>query len=276
MQDNMKKILFPTDFSPAAANAFRYAHALAGALEARVDLIHIFHLPIGDASNIPPEYIQNMLDEAEAEAQEHLKEFAHPFIGKPTCGELQPVYGLFTAVEIIEVARQNEYDLIVMGTKGQRGALEKFLGSVTTDVMMKAPCPVLAIPAEAVFQPIGHIAYATAFEPSDKHVVEQLMELAGRLGAQVHFVNVNTHTDKQFIQDVKMDKDYPYNFTDFSVVHNPSVQDGLDDYLQKRPSDCLALFVPHRRLWERLFHSSFTKRMIFHTRLPLLVFRERA
>ena len=66
MKIDMKKILFPTDFSPAAANAFLYAHTLAEALGARIDLINIFHLPIGDASNIPPEYIQKMLDEAEA------------------------------------------------------------------------------------------------------------------------------------------------------------------------------------------------------------------
>lgn len=275
MNPDMKKILFPTDFSPAAANAFLYAHALAEHLEARIDVINIFHLPIGDASNIPPEYIQKMLDEAEAEALEKLKEFAAPCLGKPSCGELKPVYGLFTAVEIVDVAKQNDYDLVVMGTKGERSALEKFLGSVTTDVMMKASCPVLAIPSEATFHPISHIAYATAFEPSDEHAVERLMDMAGRLAAQVHFVNVNTQTEERYIQDVEMVKDFPFNFTDFSVVHNPSVQDGLNEYLEKRNIDWLALFIPQRRLWERLFHSSFTKKMAFHSRVPLLVFHER-
>lgn len=272
MKPDMKKILFPTDFSPAASNAFRYAHSLAEYLEARIDVINIFHLPLGDASNIPPEYIQKMLDEAEAETLERIREFAKPCLGKPSCGELKPVYGLFTAVEIVDVARQGEYDLIVMGTKGERGALEKFLGSVTTDVMMKAACPVLAIPSETSFHPVKHIAYATAFEPSDEHAVGQLMELAGGLAAQVHFVNVNTLTGNRYIQDVEMAKDYPFNFSDFSVVHNPSVQDGIEEYLRERKMDWLALFIPQRRLWERLFHSSFTKKMTFHTNLPLLVF----
>lgn len=272
MKPDMKKILFPTDFSPAASNAFRYAHSLAEHLEARIDVINIFHLPIGDVSNIPPEYIQKMLDEAEAETLEQIREFAKPCLGRPTCGELKPIYGLFTAVEIVDVARQDEYDLIVMGTKGERGALEKFLGSVTTDVMMKAACPVLAIPSETSFKPVSHIAYATAFEPSDEHAVERLMELAGRLAAQVHFVNVNTLTQEKYIQDIEMAKGYPFNFSDFSVVHNPSVQDGLEGYLRERNIDWLALFIPQRRLWERLFHSSFTKKMTFQTSLPLLVF----
>lgn len=272
MNPDMKKILFPTDFSPAASNAFRYAHSLAEHMEARIDVINIFHLPIGDVSNIPPEYIQKMLDEAEAETLEKIREFARPCLGKPACGELRPIYGLFTAVEIIDAAKQGEYDLIVMGTKGERGALERFLGSVTTDVMMKAACPVLAIPSETSFRPVSHIAYATAFEPSDEHAVERLMELAGMLAAQVHFVNVNTQTNERFIQDIEMAKDYPFNFSDFTVVHNPSVQDGLEEYLRQRNADWLALFIPQRRLWERLFHSSFTKKMTFHTSLPLLVF----
>lgn len=268
----MKKILFPTDFSPAAANAFLYAHALAEALEARIDVVHIFHLPVGDASNIPPEYIQKMLDEAEAETMQNLKEFSRPCLGKPTCGILLPVYGLFTAMEITDLARQEHHDMIIMGTKGQRSALEKLLGSVTTEVMMKAPCPVLAIPADAVFTAVAHIAYATAFEPSDDHAVEQLMYLAGRLNAQVHFVNVKTRTGDHLIREVKMEKDYRYNFADLSEVHHNTVQEGIDEFLQQRKMDWLTLFVPQRRLWERLFHSSLTKKMAYHSSIPLLVF----
>ena len=64
----MKKILFPTDFSDCAAHAFRYVQELASGLGATVDLLHVFHLPIGDASSVPPEYIQEMLDDMEAKA----------------------------------------------------------------------------------------------------------------------------------------------------------------------------------------------------------------
>jgi hypothetical protein len=69
-----------------------------------------------------------------------------------------------------------------------------------------------------------------------------------------------------------MQKGYPYHFTDFSVINNYSVMEGLDDYMVKRDIDWLALFIPQRRLLERLFHTSFTKRMTFHTTVPLLVF----
>ena len=159
-----------------------------------------------------------------------------------------------------------------MGTKGERGALEKMMGSVTTDVMMKAACPVLAIPGDAEYRPVGHIAYATDFEPTEEHAVGELMTLAAKLGAQVHFAHVNTGSKGGVIEQVATEKEYPYQFTDFSVINNPSVLDGLDDYIRQRQIDWLAVNIPRRRLWERLFHSSFTKKMTFHAGIPLLVF----
>jgi nucleotide-binding universal stress UspA family protein len=268
----MKKILFPTDFSEPAANAFRYAQQLAADAGAKVDLIHVYHLPISDASSVPPEYIQEMMDEAEARTKEELQAFQANNPAPASQGECYSHYGLFVSAEIADFAKEGAYDLIVMGTKGERGPLEKFLGSVTTDLMMKAPCPVLAIPSEATYQKVAHIAYATAFEPTDEHAVEDLMELAGSLAAQVHFVHVNVHSDKGGIEDIVMVKDYPFNFTDFSVINNYSVQKGLEEYMSERRIDWVSLFIPHRRLWERLFHSSFSKQMTFHGKVPLLVF----
>lgn len=268
----MKKILFPTDFSDCAAHAFRYVQELASGLGATVDLLHVFHLPIGDASSVPPEYIQEMLDDMEAKALEELDSFCADYAGRPTLGSRRAVYGLFTPVEITDHAQEGGYDLIAMGTKGERGALEKMMGSVTTDVMMKAACPVLAIPGDAEYRPVGHIAYATDFEPTEEHAVGELMTLAAKLGAQVHFAHVNTGSKGGVIEQVATEKEYPYHFTDFSVINNPSVLDGLDDYIRQRQIDWLAVYIPRRRLWERLFHSSFTKKMTFHTGIPLLVF----
>ena len=111
----MKKILFPTDFSSAAANAFEYAQKLAQQLGARVDVVYVFHIPIGDASNIPPEYVQKMLEEAELDASRELEAFVAAYKDTRSMGEVKPVYGLFKAVEITDIARRNHYDLIVMG-----------------------------------------------------------------------------------------------------------------------------------------------------------------
>lgn len=272
-EEPMKKILFPTDFSETAQNAFAYAVQLAEVLDTRIDVISVYHLPLNDAGRVPPDYIERMLNEKKQSVTQHLVEFVRGHSPK-VIGELKAEYGIFVYQEVIDIVQNGDYSLVVMGTKGERNPLEKMMGSVTTHTMMHATCPVLAVPEGAEFRSIGHIAYATDFEPSDEHAVEQLMEFAGKLGSAIHFVHVDTKAVAGSVEDYVMVENYPFPFTDFSVVGSHSVTDGLEEFVKKNKIDILALFIPNRRLWERLFHTSFTKQMAFHSKLPLLVFHE--
>jgi nucleotide-binding universal stress UspA family protein len=50
---------------------------------------------------------------------------------------------------IVETARRENVDVIVMGTHGRRGAARLLLGSVAARVIASAPCPVLTIRNQA-------------------------------------------------------------------------------------------------------------------------------
>ncbi len=266
----MKKILFPTDFSESAANAFQYALEVARLINGKIDLLCVYHLPVADASSVPPEYIDRMLKERKKEVMEELQQF----IGdapRELIGSRRADYGIFVSTEITEAAGDDGYDLIIMGTKGHHNAMEKLMGSVTTQTLMHAPCPVIAVPEQARFEKIDHIAYATDFYPEDEPAVSQLMELAGIMGARVHFVHIDT-SGKAEKNTIELSTRYG-DFADFNVLSNSSIMEGIDQFAQDKGVDLLALFIPRRRLLERLFHSSFTKKMALHTKLPLLVFR---
>lgn len=268
----MKKILFPTDFSPTAINAFEYALALAEDLDATIDLMTVYHLPVADASSVPPQYVERMLEEKRQAVGEQVHDFLRNYPPE-RIGQTRTDYGVFTYQEIVDAARQGKYELIIMGAKGEHNPVEKLLGSVTTLTMLHAPCPVLAVPADAQYEPIEHIAFATDFEPSDEHAVEDLFDLAGQLGAAVHFVHVNTGgREDTDIEEAVFGGESPFPFHDFTVVNSPSAVDGVERYAEKEQVDLLALFIPRRRLWERLFHSSFSKKLAFHSKLPVLAF----
>lgn len=267
----MKKILFPTDFSSAASHAFRGARKLAAQMGATIDVISVFNLPFTDASSVPPEMVQKMLSENQQTCEKNLHDFSSQ-AEKELIGETEAVYGVFISTEITDYARQKDYDLIIMGTKGERNALEKMLGSVTTQTMMHAPCPVMAIPEDARIESFSRIAYATAFEKSDHHAVDQLLTFSKTMKGTVHFVHVETHSDIGGEGEMIEMEDYPVYFSDFTIVNSKDVISGLDTFIKKKDMDILALFIPKRRLWERLFHHSITKKMTFHTQIPLLVF----
>ncbi len=48
-------------------------------------------------------------------------------------------------VEIVRYAKDNNVDVIVMGTHGRGAIVHMLLGSVAEKVVRKAPCPVLVV-----------------------------------------------------------------------------------------------------------------------------------
>lgn len=269
----MEKILVPTDFSAPAENALSYATRLAQELGAQIDLCHIYHVPFNDTTAVPPQYIQQLLSEKKKWVKDQFADLKHrfPVVNK---GKVKAIYGVFTAVEICEWAEQGEYDYIVMGTKGSQNHLDELMGSITSRVILKSHCPVIAVPAEARYKPISSITYATAFEPSDEHALSQLRAFANKLGAGIHFVHVNTRSNDGIRQVEMKSSNYVDEYTDFTVINNYSVSNGLEEFKLLYGMVLLALYVPHRRLLERIFHKSFSKEMALHSKVPLIVFHQ--
>ncbi len=270
----MKKILFPTDFSETAAAARDYTAKLAAMLGAKVDALHVFNLPFAESAGMSPQMLEEMIAAKKQLVSEKLAQFLQP-IAEPYRGEAIAVMGVFVPEEINDLVKARKYDLVAMGTLGEKHTqLEKILGSVTSQTMLRvSACPVLAIPAHASWNGgIRRIAYATDFQPEDEKAASQLLDLALQLGAEVHFVHVDTKSQIGDKDDYVLLEKYPFDFTRFAVINNPNVIEGIDRYLHESAIDLLALFMPRRKLWERLFHSSFTKKMVFHSRIPLLVF----
>jgi nucleotide-binding universal stress UspA family protein len=60
---------------------------------------------------------------------------------------VQPTGGLAPAEEILRVAAEEEADLIVIGIRHRTPVGKLFLGSTSQQVLLDAPCPVLAVKA---------------------------------------------------------------------------------------------------------------------------------
>jgi nucleotide-binding universal stress UspA family protein len=122
-----RTILVPTDFSDTAQTAVRVARTYAAALSATVHLLHIAGRD---------EQATTTLLTGEASA-------FGPGIGVTTALRFGD-----PAQAIVEYARSQGIDLIVMGTHGRTGVSRALLGSVTERVVRSAPCPVLAVPGD--------------------------------------------------------------------------------------------------------------------------------
>jgi nucleotide-binding universal stress UspA family protein len=279
----MKKILFPTDFSPAAANAFRFAAEVALASGASIDLLHTYRVPID--YHIPASLIAS-IDAEEHEVvdillQQTIRQYfdAHP--GHEGRLQVNPkaVQG-FTTDVILNFARTEGHDLIVMGTKGATGLAEVLLGSMTAGIIEDATCPVLAIPEQARFEGVGNVLYASDFLPKDYQSLHQLVAFAQLFGAHTHCVHISDD-ENYFIDDVSFDlmrdqyeEHFPKDTVSFKVLLGKGLEDGLMEAVGAHKADVIALTTRKRSFLDRLFSPSRTKRMAYHSKVPLLVFHE--
>jgi len=143
---DLRRILVPIDFSPPARAALSYAAALAQKFGSEVVLLHVVQDLAGflpDAVAVAPIALPpaEQLAAAVRQGLEHfVQESKLP--GAPLRQEVRE--GVPHA-EIVEFAREERFDLIVMGTHGRGGLSHMLLGSVTEKVMRTAPCPVLTV-----------------------------------------------------------------------------------------------------------------------------------
>ncbi len=268
----MIRILYATDFSPAAQSALDYIIHLAGDLGATLDVIHIYKIPPlhseADFTNM-----DTVLQEIKAAAEEKLNELTSG-IPSEILNTSSAIFGMFIPQEIVCYADKNNIDMIALGAKGEHNVLEHMLGSVTTHTMLSSPVPVLSIPDKATYRAIKRIAYATDLNPKSFLPIATLKKIADRLGAELRIVNVKKDID---LPDMSDKSSYILeNISNFPVdiIVNPSVEEGLNNYIQTKEVDWLSLFIPRRRLWERIFHHSLSKQMFFHAHVPLLIYKE--
>ena len=147
MSIRIKKILCPTDFSENSEHALKYALTLATLSQADLQLFHVVE-PITYPQST--EFFEPVLDEVELmmkmetafqqqlEDQVTTLKAQYPKIkGKLVTGN--------TFLEIIQAARDDDVDMIVMGTHGRTGLAHVLIGSVAERVVREAPCPVLTV-----------------------------------------------------------------------------------------------------------------------------------
>lgn len=137
-------ILVPTDFSDSAMLALEHGIYLANKFEGELHLLHVAELP----TITLPDFPSDLFETARKMGMDQLGELL-----EQQEVDLPPVKRVVMAGTpsepaadvIIDYARANDVDFIVMGTHGRRGVRRMLLGSVTEEVIRRSPCPVLTM-----------------------------------------------------------------------------------------------------------------------------------
>lgn len=159
MLPDVKRILYCTDLSETAVNAFRYAVLLAKSTGAQIHILHVVGELSQDAKVTLQSYVQSAgsLDDMLRERPEHSKkEIARRLdaFWSTVDDEERTLRDLVVSVDvregypveiILKKAKDAGVDLIIMGTH-EKGLAQSFLGSVAKTVLRSARIPVMVVP----------------------------------------------------------------------------------------------------------------------------------
>lgn len=277
----MQRILVPTDFSENAKQALVYARDFAHKLGAELVLFHAYHIPYVHAE-MPAGMYQSAIDEAQEETENQLQELANKLLGPE--GDANVPYQLasklgFAVETILSYAEEIQADLILMGTQGVNGLADVILGSITSSVVERAELPVMAIPEGYEFKELKNLVFATNYDTSDLAALKHLVKIATAFNATIHVVHVNSsgnEVEQQQSSSFKnvIQQEVGYDPLTFEVMEADDVASGIESYSKTHQVDAIALVKRKRNLLESLFHTSITRKMSFHSKVPFLAYHE--
>ncbi|HEY4787010.1 MAG TPA: universal stress protein [Bacteroidales bacterium] len=284
--------LIPINFSEASLNACYYALEMASKLKARIKLIHAYGLPdVRPMSFDDTEFYAGTLATHITEIREEAEKNMASFLEKITAysktkslPEIPITTNLINGVpdEIALYTAESEKPvLIIMGVSGMETRTFEPMGKIASRIVEKSAVPVLIIPEDMEFKGINEIKnvlYTTAFDETDFSAIGRLISIVQRLNMDIYCVHIGTENndpwDKIKMEGLKeyFNKAYGKTNVECDLIFSKDIIKALDNFITEKDIDLLSLTTKKRNLISKLINPSIALKILYHTRIPLLVF----
>ena len=189
----LKTIVVATDLDGRAEAALEYARKLAHAYGARIVLAHgLDPLEYASVAAVPGKVLRSLTEEARVILDQMSAELVREGIHSHS-----EIHQGEVAQMLVDVARQYEAGLIIIGTEGRQGAGPVVVGSIAEQLVRLAPCPVLAVAADynaGAFRPVPGGPVMLAMERNE--ATAEAAATAGSLAETFHRTLIVVHARK--------------------------------------------------------------------------------
>ena len=291
-EEPSNRILLPVDFSDYSRKAADFAIDMAQKVDAEITVFHTFYDPMINSLPFPDTFMYNMdtedmIVEIQEKAEKGMEEFKKYVEQKNSEGGDKKItidFKLTKGIAEEEIANfSKEYKpwLIIMGTRGKDRKSIDLIGSVTAEVIDMSKVPVLVIPEDFNYTGLDNIKkvlYTTSFDESDFKSLDILEKLLRPLDVKIVCVHVESKKHSRW-DKVKMDglneymkKTYDHTDVECDLIDSEDFLEGIDGYVKEHSVDFISLTTKRRSFISRMFNPSITRKMIFHSTTPMLVF----
>lgn len=276
----MKTILIPTDFSQNAESALKYALKFIGDAEARLHIINVI-TPVVLSAEVP--LSGDVTGEQMQFAKESLsgiKSLCNKMLGKQSERKISitthiKVGGVSHMIK--EEAEKESVDMIMMGTQGSNHSkIDKLVGTVSTDAIDNAPCPVLLIPMGYEFVPIDNLIFPTNLNHQAPYELWKAIEVIKPNMTTVRCLFISKDLSKEDSQELDQFATYitersPSLQTFFDMEESNSIEETIAEYAENYDAELVVMHHSKKSIWKRIFEVRHTKRVANLLKVPLLI-----
>lgn len=276
----IKKILIPYDFSETSELALEHATFMSKLHKAEIHLLHVIE------SYSFTTAISNAFSKSQTEFETKIETSANVRL-KEMADKLHHESGMkviFTAEngkiykKIIQIAEQQEIDIIVMGTHGGSGFQEYLMGSNTYRVVMGAPCPVISVQTHSKKIGFKDIVLPIDNSAVSRQKVKYAIELAKHYNSVIHIAGIMTMNDmevqrrfevkihqvKEFIEEHEV----PYSVKIFKGENIATI---TMDFATQINADLVVIMTEQES--SGLFMGSFAQQIVNQSKIPIMSIR---
>lgn len=274
----MVNILVPTDFSQLSKSALKYAIKISNKLGGNVTVLHVMTTTRALRISMVEKFRSldhDVVDSAEAELEKMIATLSEQY-KTSTPVKYEVVRGAYFPSTLLREARRLRSGLVVMGTRGASGLTKAVMGSNTNSVIEVSHVPVLAVPEKAEFKGFRNVVYASDLRNLEDEL-QILTRYIERFGSTIHLLHIVPPGDHVDVVEAKIEsvlKRFTYKNIITLVLVDNDIDSALDQYVEVSRADVLAMFTHEIGFFEKVFDRSMTRKMAFHSRVPLLAFKQ--
>lgn len=262
------KLLIPVDFSPNSTKAFEFALGLFMGQKVTFRCVHVIEMVYDFASQTALE-----MDKLHQDARLHLETLQKTYSSPNVVIETELLEGT-PSIQLANLARSEEIDLVVMGTLGKTGLTKLFAGSTALNMIKESPVPVLIVPEAAQLESIRTLGLALEFSNHEETVIEAAVTWANcwKMDLQIiHHSKGNPFFEKCTLLGLKHHLESKDLTVSSHLLVKESLQTELVSLLEQNENLLLGLCPSHKNAWNQLLGKGDTLDLAKRIHQPMLI-----
>jgi nucleotide-binding universal stress UspA family protein len=279
--NNHLKVMIPLDFTEVSYKALTFIESWSEQMQVELHLVHVIKMNTVDIADpvmggeVLDVQLADIQKEAAAEQFRALRErVSYSFHEHVIMGALSDT--------LSDLVKEQHIDLLVMGTKGVIGWMDKLAGSEAQHFVRHVQVPVITIHEDAQIREMKDLLWVSDFHPEEHpaEAVDFIKKLQAVFEAKLHLLQILPAKETRSAAELER---HIHGFAaywklenyDVHIQEDTRVKEGITSFHGEKGFDMLCMGTHARKGLDHLLYGSIAESLVNKSVRPLLTYHLR-